>query len=193
MRKERLLGGKWSFYKGCADIESLKSIKPIEVSIPHTWNNIDGQDGGNDYYRGICCYRKVFTRPAFEACQQLYLEFGAVNSSADVYFNRQHVKTHHGGYSAFQIRIDQLLEDENELIVFADNSFNDAVYQQTADFTFYGGIYREVKLVCVESTHFEFGKHGGKGLKVSPSVLANGNGKLEVSSWISGQFSSYAE
>ncbi len=189
MRKVRILGGKWEFFKGCSDFESLEHMNPKEISIPHTWNNIDGQDGGNDYYRGTCCYRKRFPRPAFEASYQLYVKFGAANASADVYFNGIHVLSHDGGYSSFQVRIDQLLRDENELVVFVDNGINDRVYPQNADFTFYGGLYREVKLVCVESTHFDFGTFGGKGVKLTPTVV-DGNGRLEAQSWVSGRYDS---
>lgn len=188
MRKERTLGGKWDFFKNCSDLGSMATMIPVDVSIPHTWNNMDGQDGGNDYYRGRCCYRKIFPRPAFETCQQLYLEFGAVNSTAEVWFNGHMVGAHEGGYSGFQIRIDQLLENDNELVVFADNSANDRIYPQNADFTFYGGIYREVKLICVDDTHFEFGPYGGKGVKLTPVVEKEGKGTLTAQSWVSGEY-----
>lgn len=185
MRKERILGGNWDFYKGCDSFESISRMSPKTVSVPHTWNNIDGQDGGNDYYRGTCCYRKLFPRPAFEPSHQFFLQFDAVNASADVYFNGNHVCSHDGGYSAFQVRIDQFLKDENELVVFADNGINDRVYPQNADFTFYGGIYRDVKLICLESTHFEFGEYGGQGVKLTPTVDGR-TGRLDVRSWVSG-------
>jgi beta-galactosidase len=188
MRKERVLGGKWDFFKGCSDKTSLAQLEPVAVTVPHTWNSVDGQDGGNDYYRGICCYRKHFPCPAFfKSSQELYIEFGGVNSSADVYFNDVRVCLHDGGYSAFQVRIDHLLKDENELLVFVDNSPNDSVYPQTADFTFYGGIYRDVKLICVEDTHFEFTKYGGKGVILQTSV-EDGTGILKIQAKVSGRY-----
>lgn len=187
MRKERILGGKWDFFKGCSDFASLKDISPKTVTIPHTWNNLDGQDGGNDYYRGTCCYRKLFPRPAFEPSHQLYIHFDAVNASAEVYFNGTRIFSHDGGYSAFNVRIDHLLLDDNELIVFADNGRNDKVYPQNADFTFYGGIYREVKLICVESTHFDFGSFGGQGIKLTP-VVDGKLGRLNARAWVSGNY-----
>lgn len=187
MRKERILGGNWEFYKNCRDLKNLDGLSSKTVTIPHTWNNLDGQDGGNDYYRGTCCYRKRFPRPAFESSQQLYVEFGAVNASAEVFFNGIHVASHYGGYSAFQVRIDQLLRDNNEIVVFADNGINDHVYPQNADFTFYGGIYREVRLICVESTHFDFGRYGGHGVKLTPSVEGS-TGVLKAQTWVKGSF-----
>ena len=189
MRKERILGGYWDFYKGCGSLSDISGICPKAVTIPHTWNNLDGQDGGNDYFRGKCCYIKRFPRPAFEASQQLYVEFGAVNASAEVLFNGEHIASHDGGYSAFQVRIDQLLRDNNELVVFADNGVNDRVYPQNADFTFYGGIYREVRLICVEKAHFDFGRYGGHGVRLTP-VVDGTSGRLEAKAWVNGRYDS---
>ena len=187
MRKEILLNGNWLFYKNCTCPDGLKAVEAEEITIPHTWNNIDGQDGGNDYFRGTCCYRKVFQAPSLDKDQQLYIEFSAVNASAAVYLNGKLIKTHDGGYSAFQVRIDEYLREENELLVFADNSVNDRVYPQNADFTFYGGIYRDVHLIIVSSSHFGFGSHGGHGVRITP-VVEGRNGILKADSWISGEY-----
>ena len=119
-----------------------------EVTIPHTWNNIDGQDGGNDYKRGSCRYETAFPLPAFDAqTQEVWIEFDGVNSSAKVELNGAVIAEHEGGYSTFRAEITSLLAEENNLVVMADNSVNDKVYPQKADFTFYGGIYRDRKSV----------------------------------------------
>lgn len=75
-----------------------KDSKKIRVDLPHTWNNIDGQDGGNDYWRGTCVYEKAFPRPELTEDQRVYLEFQGVNASARVEPNGQTVGTHDGGY-----------------------------------------------------------------------------------------------
>ncbi len=143
--------------------------KTIEVTIPHTWNNIDGQDGGNDYKRGQCRYTHTFARPSFQPdCEEVWLEFDGVNASAAVTINGKPLCTHDGGYSTFRAEITPFLADTNELQVDVDNSKNTKVYPQKADFTFYGGIYRGVRLVIVNKAHFALDYLGSCGVRVTP-------------------------
>ena len=70
------------------------------VDLPHTWNNIDGQDGGNDYYRGTCSYERDVLKPDFNLeTEDVYLVFEGVNASATIIFNDHEVCLHDGGYS----------------------------------------------------------------------------------------------
>ena len=133
-------------------------------------NGLDGQDGGNDYYRGKCWYVRKFNKKDFELNECTYLEFKGVNASAQVYINGNFVGEHHGGYSTFRFDVTNFLSDKNIIVVGVDNSKNDRVYPQTADFTFYGGIYRDVNIVSVSKNHFDFGDYGSKGAKVTCSV-----------------------
>ena len=160
--------------------------KVTAVDLPHTWNNIDGQDGGNDYWRGICIYKTRFAAPAFDKnTQQVWLQFEGVNASAKVTLNGVEVTRHDGGYSTFRADVTALLADSNELIVEADNSKNDRVYPQKADFTFYGGIYRDVSLLVVDRNHIALGYLGGPGVQITPTV--NGaNADIEVKTWMEG-------
>ncbi|MBQ3014700.1 MAG: glycoside hydrolase family 2 protein [Clostridia bacterium] len=162
MRKEQLINENWLFryHDGTETV----------FNIPHTWNNIDGQDGGDDYYRGTCVYEKDFTAPAFGEDERLYIEFAGVNASAKVIINGKTVITHDGGYSTFRADITNYVTTENHMVVEVDNSKNDRVYPQKADFTFYGGIYRDVKLIVVNQYHFDMDYFGGKGLAVCPEV-----------------------
>ena len=160
--------------------------KTTAVDLPHTWNNIDGQDGGNDYWRGICIYKTRFAAPAFDKnTQQVWLQFEGVNASAKVTLNGVEAARHDGGYSTFRADVTALLADSNELIVEADNSKNDRVYPQKADFTFYGGIYRDVSLLVVNRNHIALGYLGGPGVQITPAV--NGaNADIEVKTWMEG-------
>ena len=167
--------------------------KTVAVDLPHTWNNIDGQDGGNDYWRGTCTYKTRFAAPAFDAeTQQVWLQFEGVNASAKVVLNGHEVMTHDGGYATFRADITALLNESNELTVDVDNSKNDRVYPQKADFTFYGGIYRDVTLIVVNKNHIALGHLGGCGVQIIPTVnganadieiktLTEGDGEVEFS------------
>lgn len=169
MRKITNINSGWLFSK---DAEKVPNVLPDnwqEVDLPHTWNGDDGQDGGNDYYRGTCYYAKELDGSLFDDGKVNYLEFRGVNSTAEIFFNGEKLITHHGGYSTFRVKIPQV-KSSNLLVVAADNSPNDFVYPQVADFTFYGGIYRDVNLITVEENHFDLDYYGAPGIAITPTV-----------------------
>ena len=162
MRKTHLLNSDWVF--------TYFDGSKTPINIPHTWNNIDGADGGNDYRRGTCIYEKEFVAPEYIDNECVYLEFAGVNASAKVILNDSEIMTHDGGYSTFRCDITEYLKPQNHLKVEVDNSVNDRVYPQKADFTFYGGIYRDVRLIVLNKQHFDMDFFGGSGLAVSAEV-----------------------
>lgn len=186
MRTVTNLNESWKFVKENVGAEAAVSAEGIAVNVPHTWNNVDGQDGGNDYYRGTCWYVKTFAKPEFGEDTRVYLEFRGVNASALVYLNGKQIATHDGGYSTFRADVTDDLQEENTLVVGADNSVNERVYPQTADFTFYGGIYRDVNLLFVNKNHFDLDYYGGLGLQVTPTVDGK-KGLVEAVTYITGE------
>lgn len=176
----------WFFCR--EDAGAAGALAGEAVTLPHTWNAQDGQDGGNDYYRGTCWYAKKFSRSEVPAGERIYIEFEGVAMTADVYLNDQKLAHHEGGYSTFRVDITEALADENVLAVSADNSDNEIVYPQKADFTFYGGIYRPVKLIGVPAGHFTLDYHGGPGIKVTPEIKGD-TAEVKVETWITGDAS----
>ena len=174
MRKTTIINDNWLFryHDGTETV----------LNLPHTWNAQDGQDGGNDYWRGTCVYEKHFPMPEHSAQERVYLQFDGVNASAKVILNGQTAMTHDGGYSTFRRDITGLLKPENHLVVEVDNSKNDRVYPQKADFTFYGGIYRAVKLLTVDRHHFDLDYHGGPGIAVHADVRGK-DATVRVRTW----------
>ena len=163
MRKTKNLNDRWQF--------TGPDGRTVSVNLPHTWNSVDGQDGGNNYWRGSCRYERELDMPEFQKGEErVYLEFRGVNASARVCFNDTLVCTHDGGYSTFRVDVTDLLRETNRLAVEADNGVNDRVYPQKADFTFYGGIYRDVNLVVVNRRHFALADRGGNGIRITPQV-----------------------
>ncbi len=140
------------------------------IDLPHTWNAVDGQDGNNDYFRGTCYYEKRIPKPEFTDGERVYLQFHGVNASAKVIWNKAAILTHENGYATFRKDVTDLLQEQNELLVEADNGKNEKVYPQAADFTFYGGIYREVEFLIVPKIHFDLDYYGGPGIQVSTEV-----------------------
>ncbi len=185
---------KWAFAKGVSEVPA--AIDPLWnwVNLPHSWNAIDGQDGGNDYFRGTCCYAKSFEKMDLPTADRYYLEIQGANSSADAYLNGKHLAHHDGGYSTWRVDMTDALELNNMLVILVDNTANDRVYPQVADFTFYGGIYRDVNIVCVSESHFDLDHFGGPGIKVTP-VVDGANANVEVEVYLSntkmGQYLQY--
>ncbi len=179
----------WKFTKDSVQIRANESIYGQgnweAVDLPHTWNGTDGQDGGNDYYRGTCLYAKTLKKEDVSGADDVYLEFEGANSSADVYVNGQAAGHHDGGYSTWRVNVTELLKEENEIVVAVDNAPNDHVYPQMADFTFYGGLYRNVNLLCVNKARFDLDYYGGPGLMVTPKV-EGADAKVHVEAFLTG-------
>lgn len=154
--------------------EGFTFAKPGEaktqVTLPHTWNAEDGTDGGNDYFRGTCTYERVFSKKDLPAGARHFLEIGGANSSADVTLNGKTLTHHDGGYATFRVELTEELKDDNVLTIAVDNAPNDHVYPQMADFTFYGGLYRDVRLVTVERSHITLADAGGPGVRLFSTV-----------------------
>lgn len=150
--------------------EFEKQGKRTDISLPHTWNAEDGQTGPELYFRGVCIYRKQIKKPVLTTGQQVYMEFRGVNSSAQVRVNGKELVRHDGGYSTFRVNVTDVLEEDNTLEVLVDNAPNTKVYPQRADFTFYGGIYRDVYMIVTDSSHFDLDYYGGSGFRITPEI-----------------------
>ncbi len=181
---------KWAFSKEACQIPDKIEPTWCFVNLPHTWNGIDGQDGGADYYRGIGYYAKKIEKSELPESDRYYLEVKGANSSAQVYLNGENIGSHDGGYSTFRIDITDKLRDENLFVIAVDNSPNQRVYPQMADFTFYGGLYRDVNIICVGSSHFELEYFGGSGLKITPEVIGS-DARIDVEAFVCSENKSY--
>ena len=179
MREILNFNAEWKFSKTATEIPAAIDESWESINLPHSWNAIDGQDGGNDYYRGTAYYVKAFKKSDLPVAEKYFIELRGANSSADVYLNGEKLCHHDGGYSTFRADLTANLSEENLLAVAVDNSPNERVYPQMADFTFYGGLYRDVNIVCVNSSHFDLEYFGGNGIQITPEIDGN-NAKVEV-------------
>ncbi|RYY54227.1 MAG: glycoside hydrolase family 2, partial [Chitinophagaceae bacterium] len=145
------------------------------VTLPHSWNTADVMDDEPGYYRGIGWYRRRIHVPAFKRHKHLALYFEGANQLATVYVNGRKAVTHTGGYNGFYVTIDNLVKEDGlaEILVSVDNSFNEAIAPLTADFTFFGGLYRSVSLISTDPVHFEMPADGGSSVYITtPTVSA---------------------
>lgn len=179
MRKIISLNDNWKFYQ---------NDQCSQINLPHTWNAADGQDGGNDYYRGTCRYVRELEKPKMGEKSHVFLEIKGAAMSAQVSLNGEILASHQGGYSAFRVELTERLQDKNELSILVNNEDNDTVYPQKADFTFYGGLYRDVNLIVVPEDHFDLSYCGAPGIKVTPIVnLEEKSAKVTVETWQTGK------
>ena len=176
MRKILKINEGWQFVKDCADPAVTEGA--VAVTLPHTWNNEDGYDGGT-YFRGSCVYSKTINKDELGNGNH-YLEIRGANSSADVYLNGKKLAHHDGGYSTWRVNLTADLKDgDNALAIVVDNAPNETVYPQMADFTFYGGLYRDVYIVSVADNHFDLDYFGAPGIKITPEIIGE-DAKVEV-------------
>ena len=149
MRQIMNFNTKWAFSKEANEVPKVMPERWYWVNLPHTWNNIDGQDGDNDYFRGTAYYAKELDKNDLPKAEQYYLEICGANSSATVYVNGKEIANHDGGYSTWRVNLTDVLTEKTLLVIAVDNGINERVYPQTADFTFYGGLYRDVNIIAV--------------------------------------------
>ncbi len=166
------INNNWQFTK---ENKTQQQLKWEAVHLPHTWNADDVMDDVPGYYRAVGLYKRTLRIDKKLKGKQLYLLFEGANQVAEVFINGKKAGEHTGGYSAFSVCITDLVnfEKENELLVKVDNSFNQDIPPLSADFTFYGGIYRDVWLHAVDAVHFSMDDHAGNGVYINtPSVSA---------------------
>ncbi len=184
MRTVMNINSEWMFTKENAGVPAQLPLEWKPINLPHTWNNLDGQDGGADYFKGACWYAKELPMPEKAANDRVFLEINGASSVATVYVNGEQVAYHEGGYSTFRVDItNQLTKEENLLAICVDNSDRSNVYPQMADFTFYGGLYRDVNLIVVPEAHFDLEFFGAPGLTVTPRVI-EGGAMLDLDAWV---------
>ncbi|CVI65905.1 Beta-glucuronidase [Clostridiales bacterium CHKCI001] len=188
MRNIINLNRRWKFIQQNVGLPETLPKSWSDVDLPHTWNAVDGHDGNGSYDRGSYWYAKTFYTPKQPlAGGRTYVEVLAAGQQATLYVNGQKVIYHEGGYSIFRADITDLCKEngeENLLVINCSNEYKDSVYPQSADFTFYGGLYRGVNLISVPETHFDLEYYGGPGIAVTPKPCDCGGAVFELNSYV---------
>ena len=187
MREVINLNHGWKFIQQNVGLPSALPAEWGNVDLPHTWNAVDGHDGNGGYNRGSYWYAHEFVTPKQPLSNgRVYVEVLAAGQQATVYVNGTKVTYHEGGYSAFRADITDLCKTDgtaNLLVINCSNEYKESVYPQSADFTFYGGLYRGVNLISVPQTHFDLDYYGSVGVTVTPKPC-EGGATFDLMSWV---------
>lgn len=184
-RQQINLNSGWRFIKkdvGGAQATSFNDGSWTAVSIPHTWNATDGADGGANYYQGTGWYRRHYTPPAPLAGKALYLQFAGANQVADVWINGTYLGQHKGGYARFRFSATKALKvgADNVIAVKVNNATTPDVGPQRADYTFQGGIYRNVTLWAVDPLEVTMLDYAGPGVYLRQRAVSSASATVEV-------------
>lgn len=166
------LNDKWLFNKETFEAEY--------VTLPHCFNAMDGQSG-EGMFKGECCYEKKLDISEEDINKFIFLEIGAAGMISKVYVNGQLAGSCRCGYSMFRVFLTPFFKTgENQISIMVDNSPHNDVYPLMADFSFYGGLYREVKLIIAEYLHFDLMDNGRDGIYVTQNKIDEDTFELKI-------------
>jgi beta-galactosidase len=183
-RVDTLINQGWKFHEGDvsgAQIPTFNDASWSSVTLPHTWNNIDGENGGT-YYRGISWYRLHYTLPTTLTGHRFYLQFDGASLVTDVYVNGTYLGEHQGGYATFRFDATAALTigGDNVIAVKVNNAYATNIPPLNGDFTVFGGLYRDVHLVVVDNVHMQMTDYGSSGLFLRQTHVSSTSANLQV-------------
>lgn len=189
-RTDVIADANWRFIR--QDVSGAQTVgfddsSWTSLNLPHTWNNLDGQDGGNNYYRGIGWYRRHYPLDGSNTNREFFLKFDGAFSVADVYVNGSFVGEHQGGFSAFVYDVTPYLNigADNVVAVKVNNAFNTNLPPLSADFTFFGGLYRDVHLLVTDPVQISPLDYGSPGIYLKTTGVSSDSANLQVTAVVS--------
>jgi len=189
------INDSWKFYKGdfpnAANV-NIDDSQWDEVTIPHTWNATDADDETPGYYRGVAWYRRSLYISKDAGSKEIYISFDGVNQEAELYINGNLVGKHSGGYTRFCFDITKFIlsGEKNYISVKVSNQYNENIPPISADFTFFGGIYRDVNLVFTEKQHISTTYFGSSGVFIKTPVVSQKQAKINITTFVTNDDSS---
>ncbi len=185
IRSEIAIDDQWRFVRqdvAGAEAAAFDDSGWQHVNLPHTWNNLDGEDGGNDYYRGAGWYRRHLRLDPGSAGRSLFLKFDGAATVADVFVNGQRAGTHRGNFGAFCFDVTSLLrsDQDNVIAVKVDNSYNPDITPLDGDFTIFGGLYRDVHLLALDKLSISPLDYASPGVYIKQVSVSPESARVEI-------------
>jgi beta-galactosidase len=189
-RQSFTINDNWKFKYFQTNMEDVNFINANDsswsyVNIPHTWNREDAFDDNCEYRRGYGWYSKTFFLANHPKDMKIFLHFEGANQVTHVFINGNHVGKHIGGYTAFTFDITSYLkfdgkDNANHIMIKVDNLFNENVPPLSADFTFYGGIYRDIWLIATNPLHITLNDRGSNGIFVNTEEVNQNKARVKI-------------
>jgi len=192
-RKVVRINEGWEFTKDTVDPLHPNNAHWQPITLPHTWNIRDVMDDTPGYYRAACWYRKRLEIDTDSRSREISLNFEGANQETEIFVNGKKAGEHTGGYTGFTVSLNQFLAKDkggNEVLVKVDNSFNRNIPPLSADFTFYGGIYRDVYLQELPSTRFSGNGFDNKGIYIHTTDVSKEKATVRINMHLSNDLSS---
>ena len=184
-RIKNSINENWRFIR--SDDENAKQVQFNDagwqlVNFPHTWNAADAQDDERGYYRNVAWYRRTLNIPTDKKDKQITIFFEGANQEVELFVNGISAGTHVGGYTRFSFDITKLVRfgQQNLFALKVNNSFNENIPPLTADFTFFGGIYRDVYLIFTNKIHVSTTHYASSGVYLQTPKVNNAEAHVEI-------------
>ena len=189
-RADIILDNNWRFTLASvtnAQATNFDDSTWTNLNIPHTWNALDGQDGGGNYYRGVGWYRSHYTVDPSLTNRHFFLKFDGAFLVTDVYLNGTFIGEHQGGFAAFVFDVTSniLIGADNVIAVKVNNALNTNIPPLDADFTFYGGIYRDAHLLVTDPVQISPLDYGSPGVYLKQTGVSSNSANLQVTTVVS--------
>jgi beta-galactosidase len=189
-RADVILDSNWRFIRqdvSGAQTNGFDDSTWTNLNLPHTWNNLDGQDGGNNYYRGIGWYRSHLTPDGSYTNQHFFLKFDGAFLVTDVYLNGNFLGEHQGGFAAFVFDATPYLNvgADNVIAVKVNNAYNANIPPLNADFTFFGGLYRDVHFLVTDPVQISPLDYGSSGVYLKTTNVSSSSANLQITTVVS--------
>ena len=188
----------WKFTKGSpfeAQLTGCDDSSWETVNIPHTWNDKDADDETPGFYRGPVWYRKQLFIDKSQEGRRAVIYFEGANQEVRFYLNGQFVGEHKGGYTRFCFDITSHLRygQENLFAIYVNNVYNPNIPPLSADFTFFGGIYRDVYLQFMNPVHIATNDYASSGVYIRTPEVNNSAASVEITTLLTNDMSQPTE
>lgn len=179
-RIKQSINTNWHFHKGNETNSAVDGYWQ-DVNLPHTWNTDDVMDDTPGYYRGIGWYEKNISIPESWKNKSIYIYLEGSGQVTEVFVNGKSAGKHIGGYSAFSFNISSLLQTGNNVMrIMVDNTPSENIAPLSGDFTFFGGIYRDVYLIAANTNHFDMDNYASSGVFITTPQVSAEKASVEV-------------
>lgn len=187
LRQTVPLNDRWLFQLVDAPMDAVNVAAWKSVDLPHTWNAEDGSEIGKPYRRGYGYYQRSFLAESAWTGKRVFLSVGAANAKARVYCNNQLIGEHRTGFTAFRFDLTDAVRwgEDNALQIEVDNRASLEYPPIVSDYTFFGGIYRDVSLIIVENPHISLSHFGSNGVYLRQTTVDRQRAEIASHVWLS--------